>query len=156
MRQVIKTILWIIWAISSLLLLISLVTDLEITDAIIKRLLVFIFLMGQIRMITSKYAWTWLKNLVVSAIAFALFMALNVYSDWRYEWETKTILFKNNHFANHTIEYQIQEKGPQQYNTRTVDRWRIFYFVSWTSKISEEALKQTDTLIWDRVDIPVK
>lgn len=156
MRQRIKILLWTFWTISSLLLIVSLVTKIEITDAIIKRVLVFIFIIGQIRIFTVKHSWTWTKNLVVSSVAFGLFMTLNIYSDWRYDWETKTILFKNNHLVNRTIEYQTQKKGLQSYNSRIVDRLRLAYFVSWTRKINDDTLKQMDMLTWDKVDIQVR
>ncbi len=152
MKVKLKILTWTTWTILSLLLITSLLTDIEITNEIAKRGLVFVFILGQVKLLTLKQSWTWTKYLFISITAFGLFMTLNIYSDWRYEWQTAVILFKHKHVASRTIEHQVQKKGPETYNTRVVDRLKLFYFISWTKILADKDLTQTDLLTWDKVE----
>ena len=80
-------------------------------------------------------------------------MIFNLYTDWRADWKTQTIIYTNNHLSNRTIEFQLQDKGALGFNRRTVDRLNLFPFISWTKKLTEENLKNMDSLTWEKVDI---
>ena len=137
----------------SLLLIGTLTTDIEITNGLIKKELIYIFIFGLVKIVTIKRPWTLTKRLTVSTVAFGLFMIFNLYTDWRGDWKTQTIIYTNNHLSNRTIEFQLQDKGAFGFNRRTVDRLKLFPFVSWTKKLTEENLKNIDSLTWDKVDI---
>jgi hypothetical protein len=144
---------WTIWTIISLLLVGTLTTDIEVTNGFIKKGFIYIFIIGLVKVVTVKRPWTLVKTLTVSTLAFAFFLFIHRYLDWRRDWKTQTIIYTNNHLSNRTIEFQLQDKGSLGYNRRTVDRLKLFPFVSWTMKLTEENLKDIDSLTWDKVDI---
>ena len=137
----------------SLLLIGTLTTDIEITNGLIKKGLIYIFIFGLVRIVTIKRLWTLTKRLTISTVAFGLFLIFNLYTDWRADWKTQTIIYTNNHLSNRTIEFQLQDKGALGFNRRTVDRLKLFPFISWTKKLTEENLKNIDSLTWEKVDI---
>jgi hypothetical protein len=137
---------WILWTMISLLLIGTLITDIEITNGLIKKGLIYIFIFGLVKITTAKVPWELTRRLVVSTVVFGLFLILYYYSYPPGDWKTQTIIYKNNHLANRTIEFQLQGKGALGYNRRTVDRLKLFPFVSWTKELTEENLKIIDSL----------
>jgi hypothetical protein len=144
---------WTIWTIISLLLIGTLMSDIEITNGVVKKGLIYIFILGLISIVTIKKPWTLTKTLAVSTLVFGLFLIFKLYTDWRGDWKTQTVIYQNNHLSNRTIEFQLQNKGALGYNRRTVDRLKIIPFVSWTKKLTKENLENIDSLTWDKVDI---
>lgn len=137
----------------AVLLIGTLTADIEVTNGLIKKGFSYIFIFGFVKVLTIKRPWNFIKTLTVSTAAFALFLILSFYLDWRGDWKTQTIVYKNNHLSNRTIEFQLQDKGAFGYNRRTVDRLRLVPFVSWTRRLTQEDLKSIDSLTWDKVDI---
>jgi hypothetical protein len=133
----------------------TLTTDLEVTNGLIKKGLIYFFIFGLVKVLAIKRNGTLTKTLTVSTAAFAFFLIIHRFLDWRGDWKTQTIIYTNNHLSNRTIEFQLQGKGSLGYNRRTVDRFKLFPFVSWTTKLTEENLKNVDSLTWDKVDIHV-
>jgi hypothetical protein len=155
MKSTLTKTFWIIWTLISLLILGTLATDIEITNGLIKKVLVYIFIFGLVKIVTIKRSWTLTRTLTLSSVAFGLFLIFSLYTDLRGDWKTQTIIYKNNHLSNRTIEFQLQDKGALGFNRRTVDRLKLFPFVSLTKKLTEENLKKIDSLTWNRVDINV-
>ena len=138
---------------TSLLLIGTLTTDIEITNGLIKNVLMYIFISGLVKIVTKGRSWTMNRRLAISTLAFGMFLILSLFTDWRGDWKTQTVIYKNNHLPNRTIEFQLQDKGALGFNRRTVDRLKLVPFVSWTTKLTEENLKNIDSLRWDKVDI---
>src|SRR5687768_6054667 len=90
---------WVIWTVISLLLFATLTTNLEITNGIIKKGFVYIFIFGLIKILTKKTAWTFARSFIVSTAAFGLFLIFTLYAEWQGDWKTQTIIYKNNHLA---------------------------------------------------------
>jgi hypothetical protein len=155
MKSIITKALWTIWITISLTLIGTLTTDLEVTNGLIKKGVICIFIFGFVNVLTIKRPWPLIKTLTVSTVVFALFLIFNRYLDWRGDWKTQTIIYTNNHLSNRTIEFQLQDKGSFGYNRRIVDRFKLFPFLSWTKKLTEENLANIDSLAWDKVDIHV-
>lgn len=141
------------WIMISLLLMGTLTTDLEVTNGFIKKGLISIFIFGFVKVLTMKTPWTLGRTLIVSTAVFALFLIFNRYLDLRGDWKTQTVIYTNNHLYNRTIEFQLQDKGALGYNRRTIDRIKLFPFVSWTKKLTDENLKNIDSLTWKKVNI---
>ena len=146
-------IFWTTWTIVLLLLIGTLTTNIEITNGLIKKGLIYIFIFGFIKMLTTNLSWTLTKKLALSALIFGMFVIFKQFTDWRGDWKTQTILFQNKHLFNKTIEFQLQGKGALGFNRRTVDRLKVFPFISWTKRLTDEDLKKIDSLTWDKVGI---
>jgi len=153
MRSNFTKAIWTIWTMISLLLIGTLTFDIEITNGLIKKGLIYVFILGLVKIVTIKRPWTLTKTLTVSTVVFGLFLIFNLYTDWRGDWRTQTIIYRNNHLYNRTIEFQLQDKGALGFNRRTVNRLKLFPFVSLTKELTEEDLKNIDSLTWDKVDI---
>ena len=138
------------WAIVVLFLIATWTTDLEVTNRLVNRGLIYILILGFIALVTSGSA---AKKLTISIVAFGLFLGSAFFLDLRGNWKTQTIIFKNKHLSNRTIESQLQDIGAFGYNRRTVDRVKILPFVSWITNVTQEDLKTIDSSTWDRVDI---
>jgi hypothetical protein len=82
---------WVIWTVISLLLFATLPTNLEITNGIIKKGFVYIFIFGLIKILTKKTAWTFARSFIVSTAAFGLFLIFTLYTEWQGDWKTQTI-----------------------------------------------------------------
>ena len=146
MNTILAKALWTIWTVVSLLLFATLTTDLEITRGFVTKGLIYVFIVGLTAIVTLKKPWSSIKILTVAAMMFGLYLLLTTFLDWRGDWKTQTILYRNNHSSNRTIEFQLQDKGIFGYNRRTVDRLKLFPFVSWTKGLSDESLETIDSL----------
>ena len=148
-------IFWIVWIVISSFLIATWLTDLEVTSRMLNKGLACIFISGLIGLAIRKTSWTVLKKFVFLILVFVVFLTLSHFLDWRGDWKTQTVIFRNNHLSNRTIEFQLQDKGAFGYNRRTVDRVKIFPFVSWTKTLTEQELENIDSVSWDKVDIHV-
>jgi hypothetical protein len=155
MKSILTKTFWTIWVMISLLLIAALTTNIKITNGLINNGLVYIFIFGLVKMVVAKRSWALAKKLVASTAVFGLFLSFQFYTDWswRGDWKTQTILYQNKHLFNRTIEFQLQDKGALGFNKRTVDRIKIIPFVSWTKKLTDENLKNVDSLTWDKANI---
>jgi hypothetical protein len=146
-------IFWVTWTIVLLLLIGTLTTPIEITNGLFEKGLVYIFVFGIIKILTANLSWNLARKLALSALIFGALLIFKQFTDWRGDWKTQTILFQNKHLFNQTIEFQLQDKGALGFNKRTIDRRKIFPFISWTKRLTDEDLKNIDLLTWDKVDI---
>jgi hypothetical protein len=155
MISMFKKVSWAIWITVSLLLIATIISNLEITSRIVNRVLIFVFIVGLIEILTIRKSWTRIKRLLGATAIFAMFLIFKFYLDWRGDWKTQTIMYQHKRLSSRTIESQLQNKGALGYNRRTVDRMKLFPFVSWTKQLTHENLEAVDPLIWDSVDIYV-
>jgi hypothetical protein len=155
MTSIFKRISWIIWTIVLLLLIATLISDLEITSRFVNSGLIFVFILGLMEILTIRKSWSLIKRLLASTAVFVIFLIFKFYLDWRGDWKTQTIMYQHKHLSNRTIESQLQNKGALGYNRRTVDRTKLFPFVSRTKQLTQENLEAVDTVTWDRVNIYV-
>jgi hypothetical protein len=153
MTSILSKISWTIWVVISLLLISASTTNLEITRGIVNSGFVYIFILGFVALMTLRKPWTRSKRLMVSVAIFGFFLIFKLYTDWRGDWKTQTIIYKNKHIPAWTIESQLQDKGALGYNKRIVERMKLFSFLSWAKKLTEEDLKTIDTLTWSEVNI---
>lgn len=128
-------------------------SNLEITSRFVNRGLIFVFILGLIAILTIRKSWTLIKKLLAATVVFAMFSIFKFYLDWRGDWKTQTIMYQHKHLSNRTIESQLQDKGAFGYNKRTVDRMKLFPFVSWTKQLNPENLEAVDRVTWDRVSL---
>ena len=153
MTSILTKLLWTIWTVVSLLLLATLASNLEITNGFVNRGLVFIFILGLIGVVTIRKPWTPMKKLTVATTVFILFLAFKFLTDWRGDWKTQIIMYQHKSLSNRTIESQLQDKGALGYNKRTVDRTKLFPFVSCTKELAVENVNSIDTMTWEKKDI---
>ncbi|MCY1635325.1 hypothetical protein [Marinifilum sp. D737] len=97
----------------------------------------------------------WLKikgeTLVMSfSMSVALLFAIAYVFTWRLEWKTETILYKNLHLRNRTIEFQKMDLGAFGTKSRTIDRTKIFPYFEWNKEIR---VNEIDPLTWKKADI---
>jgi hypothetical protein len=137
----------------SFVLIATWTTDIEITNGLVKNGFIYMFIFGLIQIITAKLHWTWTKKLMTSTGVFGLYLIFHLFTDWRGDWKTQTKHFQNNLHSNRTIEFQMQDKGALGYNRRTVDRIKLFPFISWIKILTPEDVENIDSLTWDKVDI---
>jgi hypothetical protein len=137
----------------SFVLIATWTTDIEITNGLVKNGFIYIFIFGLIQIITAKLPWTWTKKLMASTGVFGLYLIFHLFTDWRGDWKTQAIHFQNNLHSDRTIEFQMQDKGALGYNRRTVDRIKLFPFISWIKILTPEDVENIDSLTWDKVDI---
>ncbi len=111
MKSILTKAFWTIWTMVSLLLLGTLTTDIEVTNGLFKKGLIYIFICGFVKILTIKRPWSLMKTLTVSTVVFVFFLIVHRYLDWRGDWKTQTVIYKNNHLSNRTIEFQLQDIG---------------------------------------------
>jgi len=139
-----------LWTIVVLLIIATWTTNLEVTDPFVNKGLIYILILGLIGLGASGSI---AKKISISILVFGLFLVSSFFLDFRGNWKTQRIIFKNKHSSNRTIESQLQDIGAFGYNKRTVDRIKLFSFLSWTRRVTEEDLEAIDSLTWDKVDI---
>lgn len=91
-------------------------------------------------------------TLKISIIIGGLAIIVQGLLSWGGDWKTQTVIYKNLHLSNRTIEFQMQDVGALGYNRRTVDRIKIFPFIDW---IEEVDIKNIGNADWERVDVDV-
>lgn len=147
--KVLTIALWAVWTVITVLILASRISSLEITNGIILWTFIYMFVLGATCLFTRK-----LVNVV--AISFSLFLSLlifKLFTDWRGDWKTQTVIYQNKNSSNRTIEFQLQDKGALGYNRRTVDRFKITFFLSWTKRLSESEVSHADPLKWEKMNV---
>lgn len=154
-----KKLFWILWGIITLLLIGMLITDLEITHSLAKYIYVYFFLYGLVNLVTYKLMPLLRKQLslsisIVAFISWFLFTFFT-YNLWNGDWKTQTVYYEQKHFSNHTIEFQLQDIGHSGYNRRTIERVKIFPYVSWIRVIPADSIGGFDPLVWEFVNIDV-
>ena len=148
MKTIVTKICWAFWILTSILLLATLTADLEITNRLVKDGLSYVFILGLIRVTTAHKHWSVTTTVFMSIPVFVLWLAVSYYLDRRGDWLTQTVLYQHRHVANRTLEFQLQDKGSFGYNRRTVDRIKLLPSISWSTVLTEESLKNIDTLTW--------
>jgi hypothetical protein len=142
-----------LFIISTTLLLLDSFTPLDITNSIailIIRLFSYstfaIILIGFVLKLKGD------KLILFSGLTVGFLFIVSFLFSWNLEWKTQTIMYQNQHLANRTIEFQMQDFGFFGTNRRTVDRMKIIPYFDWTKEINTENI---DTLTWKKVDIDI-
>ncbi|MDQ2177249.1 hypothetical protein [Marinifilum sp. D714] len=146
-----RVISYFFWMLSTGIILLDKITPLEITNIKIY----YCLLIVSITLSTIIILRFWLKLkgetlLLSTAICVALLFAITYILTWRLEWKTETILYKNLHLQNRTIEFQRMDLGVFGTKSRTIDRMRILPYVEWNKEIR---VSEIDTLTWKKVNI---
>ncbi|WP_421919963.1 hypothetical protein [Marinifilum sp.] len=142
---------FILWIIATGLVLLDKTTPLEITN--IK--FYYCLLLISITLLASTILRFWLKLkgeiLIMSiTISTALLFSIAYAFTWRLEWKTETILYKNLHLQNRSIEFQRKDLGALGSISRTIDRIIMIPYFEWNKEIS---INKIDTVSWEIVDI---
>lgn len=142
--------MWLFWAVVALFLIATWLTNIEVTNRFVNRALICILVLGLAGLSASRNN---AKKLWIARVVFGMILVFVFFLDLRGDWKTQTIIYKNKHSSNRTIEFQLQDIGAFGYNRRTIDRITLFPFVSITRNVDQEDLQTIDLVTWDKVDI---
>ena len=112
-----------IWTIASLLWMISMFSILEITNGMIRNICACMTIAGVIYVILNFIPFRKPKNYIgiVTVVSVIITGVLSEIYNWKEDWQTQTVLYKNGHFSSKTIEFQTQKNGESKYNCRIVE-----------------------------------
>jgi len=149
-KKIIDILIVVFWTIASIVWIITIVTDLVITNELIRNICAVATFLGVIYAILHFLSFKKPKNYIgiVTVAAVLLTGIITELFDRTGEWKTQTVLYENGHFEFKTIEFQMQDKGELDYNRRIVEVTKLTSFL----KIIESVDTSKTELPWIKVN----
>jgi len=150
MKKTFRILIILLWLLSSLAIILSLFTSLEITKVIVRKICIMISFSGIIYVIFYLILFRKYKNIRFIAFLISFLILVNIINKkCPNEWRKVCVLYVHGHIPFRTIEYQIQKEGEFN-NKRTVDVIKINCFLSLVNNVDETKIIQP----WIKVDDP--
>ncbi len=120
-----------IWIAASFILILSLLTQIEITNTLIRNLCLIVSFSGvlfvNISLLFPKKPKATMAAIIISFVCISVYLKEEF--KWNGDWKTQTIIYENGHFNNKTIEFQMQDKGALGNNRRIVEVTKFTFFL---------------------------
>ena len=149
-KKTINILIIICWAIVSIIWVISVFTDLDITNEMIRNISAVLTVSGLIYAVLHFIPFKKPKNymVIVTVAAVLITGIITEIFDWSGNWKTQKVLYENGHLASKTIEFQLQDKGVSGYSRRIVEVTKLTGFL----QIIEPVDTSNIELPWIKVD----
>jgi len=137
MKRIIEIICIIIALIFSVIFLLSLIPNFEITKEILRNVglvntlgLTFILILRLFRIIRIN------KINIIGLLSFFLIVGVMIHNIfWEEEWVTQRILFRHGHLSNRTIEIQTKNHKTEQNEKRIIERTKYLNIIQKVNEV---------------------